>query len=691
MTVPAGVEAGETGRRDFPHLLSTFALGPLTLRNRIVFQPHFTALPDDLGMPTDDLEAYFLERAIGGAGLIVDGHFAVMPEGVMSRRNVHAWDPAIVPKYREITRSVRAAGAPMIAQLTHGGHTTLFDPPFALWAPSQMPEPSSRHTTRAMDHRDIRRTIDAFAQSARTVVGGGFDGIEVKIAHDGLLRSFASPFFNRRVDAYGGSFERRLRLPVEVLEGVRDAIGPGRPLGVRLCLHEYTPFGYELEYGLRIAEHLESRGLVDYFNCDAGSFSSFWMEIPPAAVEQGFFRPLNRALKERSSLPVVAFGRIKDAGLAERILELGEADLIGMARQLIADPDTPRKLVEGRSDEIRACVGCNDGCLHQVMQVEGIRCIQNPAAGQERRYSERLLTRAQVSRRVVVVGAGVAGLKVAEIAARRGHRVTLLERSGDVGGQVRLAARQPLHQELGEVVAYLEAAVARLGVELWLHADAEVEGLLDLEPEAIVVATGSQPDLPRVRSGLAGDRDEGAVARAAGLQVPSALPGLDRPCVRSVDEVLAGSIPRGSAVLLVDAHGHWEAAGTAEFLADQGCSVDVVTSAAEVGARLEATNRVLFHQRARAKGIRMSPMTDVIEIRDECVRLAYLGTGEERRLTADFVVPVLPRLSRDDLFYRLLERIGDGPGPSVARVGDASVPQLVQTILLEAQQLAMEL
>ena len=318
-------------------------------------------------------------------------------------------------------------------------------------------------------------------------------------------------------------------------------------LGIRICLHEYTPFGYELDYGLRMAEHLEATGLVDYFNCDAGSFSSFWMEIPPAAVPQGFFRPLNQALKRQSDLPIVAFGRIKDADLAEHMIATGEADLIGMARQLIADPETPRKLLEGRSAEVRACIGCNDGCLHQVAQEKPVRCVQNPAAGQELLYSERLLQPAAEPLAVVVVGGGPAGLKVAEIAARRGHAVTLFERSDHLGGQVRLAARQPYHEEVAEVTHYLEAAIRRLGVEVWLNVEVEADQLLELQPDVVVVATGSQPNLPVGHRQSRIDPDAGAIARDRGLSAGPDVEGLDLDLVFSTDEVMAGGHAAGPA------------------------------------------------------------------------------------------------------------------------------------------------
>ncbi len=680
------------GTDDFPRLLSPFQLGAVTLRNRLVFQPHFTALMADDSMPNDALRAYFVERARGGTGLIVDGHMTVMVEGMMAPHYIKAWEEDFIPLYRGIVDEVHAHGAKIFGQVTHAGHTSLTEPPPILWAPTQMTEPSSQHTTRPMDLVDIQRTVTGFGVAARNIIATGADGIEVKIAHDGLLRSFASPFFNRRTDAYGGTFEKRMRLPLEVLASIREAIGPAVPIGIRLCLHEYTKFGYELDYGLRMAEAFESSGLVDYFNCDAGTFSSFWMEIPPAAVEQGFYRPLNQALKKVSSLPIVAFGRIKQPDLAERMLELGEADLIGMARPLIADPELPLKLMEGRSDEIRACIGCNDGCIHQVVQVKGIRCIQNPGAGRERLYVERLVRKAATPRHVVVVGGGPAGLKAAEIAARRGHQVTLLERDGVLGGQVRLAAKQPFHEEVAEVTAYLESAVARLGVDVWLNAEADGDGLLELEPDVIVVATGSQPDQPIGRHRLPSDPDAGSIARSLGLKVANDLPGLDSPSVHSTDEVLSDVALPGTRVLVIDAHGHWEASGTAEYLADRGCAVEIVTARSEPGFGLEATNRAMFLQRARKKGIRMTPHTEVRAIDDQGVRVQDILNGDERRIEPlDVVIPVWPRVSRDDLFFDLVARLDGATHPEVIRLGDASAPRLIESVLLEAHQIAMEL
>ena len=681
-----------------PHLMSEFALGPAELRNRIVFQPHFTALGTRQGMPSDDHRAYYEERSRGGVGLIIIESQAVHPTGKMSRRFINAWDPVIVPPLSRVSDAVHAHGAKIFGQLTHGGHTSLENPPLILWAPTQMPEPSSHHSTKAMDEDDIRAVIDGFANSARNMVDAGLDGVEIKIAHDGLLRSFVSPYFNRRTDRYGGSFENRMRLSYEVIEAIRGAIGDTVPLGVRLCVNEFTPFGYDTDYGLEVASALESTGALTYFNADAGSFSSYWMEIPPAAVASEDFRRINVALKQSTQLPVIAFGRIApQAGNA--LIRDGEADLIGMARQLISDPETPNKLKKGRGDLVRVCVHCNDGCLHQVGQEKGIRCIHNPGAGREATMSERLVSRTNDPKHVVVVGGGPAGLKTAEIAARRGHRVTLFERSRRLGGLVNLAAFQPEHETIGEVTSYLEIAVAEYGVSVHLNVDATPDVILAERPDIVVVATGSEPNLPAAAS------DDTALARSEGRQVEPDIEGLDRPNVVSVDDVLSGAKKLSGHVIVIDDNGHWEAAGTAEYLADCGCRVTVIAGHGTVGENIEAGTLTLFHRRAAIKGISMRTSTNIAGIDENAVRVTavfsaadaigwgqyLLMPGDEETIPdVDWVVPVIGRRSREDLYLKM-KRSRDFDGIRIERVGDCAVPRLIQSTIGEAFELARDL
>jgi 2,4-dienoyl-CoA reductase-like NADH-dependent reductase (Old Yellow Enzyme family)/siroheme synthase (precorrin-2 oxidase/ferrochelatase) len=668
----------------WPLLTSPFTIGQVTLRNRFVFQPHFTALGDE-GAPSADHRAYYEERAAGGTGLIIFESQAVHPTGGVSRHTVNAWDEANIPAYREVVDAVHRHGAKFFSQFVHSGPDTLASRPPLMWGPTQIPEPSNNFPAKAMEPHEIQEVAEYHGRSARNMVAAGFDGVEVKIGHDGLLHAFASPFLNQRTDAYGGDLERRLRLSVEALSAVRAATPDNFVVGVRICLNEYTDWGYDTDYGLSMAAYLDSTGLVDYFNSDAGTASSYWMQIPPTVFDEGSFRHLTKRLKDTVSVPVISFGRIKHPEMAERVLASGEADLIGMARQLIADPATATKATEGRDEDIRYCIGGNDSCIFQVAREQQIRCDHNPAAGRERLFSERLLTVVDEPKDVVVIGGGPAGMKAAETLARRGHRVSLFEQRTQLGGQVLLAQQQPHHVEIFDVVDYLERALRRLNVEVHLGVEITEDLLDEIEGDALILATGSRPALSRVgvNPAITGQ------APSAGLDYfnSPAIRDLDAQVVATVDEVLSGARVPGRRAVVIDGTGNWEGAGTAEFLANAGSEVSVVSDRFNVGYSLETANRELFYRRAAEKNIRTLHTMAFAGFDDGVVHLKNIYTSESTRISGvDLVVPAVGRRSDEALFLDWKRRAGRR---AVHRLGDCVAPRMLREVIRESYEFAL--
>ena len=640
-------------------LFTPLKLGSITVQNRIVFSAHLTNFAKDF-MPTDRHADYYRERAVGGTGLIITEEHSTHPTDHPYEKLIHAFNPAVIPGYRRITERVHEHGVPILAQINHnGGQGSGMFTRLPAWAPSAVADPLFREVPKAVEAEDIREIVEGYATVAGYTRKGGFDGVELQCSHSSIVRQFLSRSTNRRTDAYGGSLENRARLLREIIAAIRLAVGRDYVLSVRLCGDELIRDGITIDEAVALARILEGDGLIDCINTSIGSATQTLymieasMRIPP---NYAMFIP--SAIRKAVRLPVIGVGRVKDPIQAERVLAEGHADLIGVVRAQIADPEFARKARENRIDDIRLCLSCNQECVGRMGLNRWLGCIETPATGQERILGIGTLVRAARPARVVVVGGGPAGLKAAAVAARRGHRVTLMEKEPRLGGQVVWASRVTNRAEFGDLVRNLLHEIGQLDVDLRTGSAATADTVLAERPDAIVVATGSAPD------------------RAA-------IPGSDAPEVADVTDILSGAVVPGERVLVIDRLGFHEATSTAEYLAEQGCRVEVVTPTLYVGQDLGVTlDLENWYRQARRLGIVCTPNHSVLSIAGGEVTALHNYSGQIVTFPkVDTVVLAIHRKAEDGLYHAL-----KGQAAAVHRIGDCVAPRRAHAAIIEGER-----
>ncbi len=644
-----------TGGR-FRYLFSPLRLGPVTVANRIVFSAHLTNFAED-GRPSAQHAAYYAERAAGGAGLIITEEHSTHPTDWPYEKLIHGFDPAVVPGYRRITEAVHAAGAPIFAQLNHnGGQASSLYSRMPVWAPSPVADPLFREVPKAITTSEIAEVVAGYATVAEHARAGGFDGIELQCSHSSIVRGFLSRTTNKRTDGYGGDLTHRTRLLREVLGAVREAIGPGLALGVRLCGDELVAGGITLEEAVETARIVESTGHADYVNTSIGvATSTLFMIEASMAVPPGYALHIPAAIRRAVRLPVVGVGRFKDPLQAEHALADGHCDLVGVVRGQIADAQFAAKSRAGRSHDVRLCLSCNQECVGRMGLNRSLGCIENPRTGRE---STPLPEPSRRRREVLVAGGGPAGLQAAIAAAGRGHQVSVHEATDALGGQIRLAATVPVRSELGDLVRNQQAECLRLGVRLVTGSPVDLARVHRLRPDVVVVATGSRPTTPWWVT-----------------EVEGAPPILD------VRQVLDGHRVAGR-VLLVDDLGFHQATSVAEWLADHGCQVEVATSGMVVGQDLGSTlDLETWWMRATRKGIVQTVETMPVGLVDGGIALQHLPTGAIETRLVDAVVLAGQQQPVDGLYHALLQS-----GVEVHRVGDALVPRRAHAAVLDGDR-----
>jgi 2,4-dienoyl-CoA reductase-like NADH-dependent reductase (Old Yellow Enzyme family) len=645
----------------YPYLLSPVQIGPLTLRNRVVSTSHQTGLVQD-HLPTDDLLAYHAARARGGAGAIFVEAAAIDPSGLLTGHTIGGFTPEIVPIYRRLAERVHEHGTPVFVQLLHGGREQISSspkPPAA--GPSAVPSLRFKCEPRALTVKEIDALVDGFATSARLATEGGLDGIEVSMAHGYLPSQFLSPLSNRRGDAYDGSLQARLRFSLEVLNAVRAEAGDQMAIGVRLSADELEPGTLGVEQSAEIAARLHGDGLVDVISLVLGHSAfpaaSTYIAPPPPVPLNAIAEP---AAAIRSAVPaatLLATTRVVDLSAAEALVREGVADLVGMTRAMIADPDLVAKATAGHADEVIECVGCNQACIGHYHAGVPIGCAVNARTGRELTLP-RPVPGANRRRRVLVIGAGPAGMAAAIEGAHAGDSVRLVERDNSIGGQLRLAGLAPAHLEVWE--RYRRSTVARLAAAgVRLEIGLEGTAALAADYDHVVLATGARPYDPALEI-------HGVEMRQAWdvIRDPAGTPG---------------------PALVADWGGGWDGLDAAERLAGAGVPVTLACAAPVPGETLhqyqrnlylgrldEAEIEILHHLELRARGGRAE------------LRHVFSGRVQALEETTATLVLAQGRAPADDLWAQLESH------PGAVRAGDVLGPRTLEEAVLEGTLAVVE-
>ncbi len=653
----------------YQYLFTPIRIGQTIIPNRIVFAAHLTNLAEN-NLPGPRLMAYYTERARGGCGLIITEEQSVHPSDWAYQKLIHGFDPHVIPAYRRMTRAVHEHGTRMFAQINHNGmQASSIYSRRPVVGPSPLPDPIHREMCKELEQEEIAEIVRGYALVARHVREGGFDGAELQSSHSSLMRQFFSPYYNRRTDSYGGSLENRMRFTREVIQAVRAEVGRDFTMGIRLCGDELIPAGLTLDDVREIAKRLEATGQLDFINTSIGEFHNLYMVEGSMHTPPGYQLFISAGIRDSVKLPVFCTGRIKDPVQAERILREGLADMVDVVRAQICDATFTRKAREGHTESIHLCISCNQYCIGRMGLNLSLGCIQTPATGNELQFPTITITRNAKTQTkkptVMIVGGGAAGMQAAKVAAQRGFRVKLYEKSRELGGQINLLVRVPSRVEFGDASRNLQREIFEAGVEVQPDTEVTVEMIERERPDAVIIATGSRPMLPQV-------------------------PGTDLPHVATVWQVLHGEkmAQPGEYVLVYDQIGFHQATSTAELLAEKGCNVEVVTPQFYVGGDLSITLDIeLWYRRALAKQIRLTPNYFLGGLGPNSATIMNNYTGQPRQLeNVALAVMATPQTANDTLYHQLVGKV-----QQLYRIGDCMAPRRVEHAILDGERAARAL
>jgi len=626
---------------NFERLFEPITINSLELRNRLVVPGMGTNFANADGTVSECLRSYLLERAKGGFALITTEAVSVDPDGKDLPFQLGIWDDKFIPGFRVLADAIHEQGAKIAIQLFHPGRQTSRKINSRIVAPSPIPCPVVIDPPQELTVREIEEIEKKFADAASRAQEAGIDAIELHGAHGYLIAEFMSRYSNCRIDEYGGGLGGLLRFPIELIRVVRERVGLDYPLIFRISGTERVPGGRSIQETKTMAVFLKKAG-VNVFHVSTGTYGSFQYIIPPMCVPPGFNVLDASEVRKVTSLPVIAVGRINDPYMIEGILREGSADLVALGRQSIADPEFPKKVAEGNLEDIRWCISCNQGCIDRVFTGKQLSCLVNPRVGRE---DEIHVVQALRRKKIFVIGGGPAGLAAARVAALKGHEVHLYEKSNKLGGQLNLASILPCKQDIAKAVKYLSTQVKTLGVRINLNTEVTVKIVADLQPEVIIIATGSEPLNPDI-------------------------PGIDNERVTTAFDILRGKTRPGQNILIIG--GGLIGAETADLLSQlRGRQVTLVEVISTIATDLGQASRFFLMDRLEQQKVTIITGAKVKEI--QCDSVILDRDSEEEILSGfDTIVVAIGVKSVDGLFDQLKQ---NSRTAEVYIIGDANKPK----------------
>ncbi|MBQ4828082.1 NADH:flavin oxidoreductase [Alteromonas sp. MMG017] len=624
----------------FEALFKPLAINKLTIRNRVVSTAHAEVYATEGGMTTERYVKYYEEKAKGGVGLCICGGSSVVsidsPQDWW--KSVNLSTDRIIPHFQNLADAVHKHGGKIMIQITHMGRRSRWDGGnwSTLLSPSGIREPVHRATCKTIEIEEMQRIIGDFAKAAGRAKAGGLDGIELSAVHQHLIDQFWSPRVNQRTDEWGGSFENRMRFGMEVLKAVRGEVGRDFAVGLRITGDEFHADGLNHDDMKEIAAYYNNTGLLDFFSvvgsgCD--THNTLANVIPNMSYPPEPFLHLAAGIKEVVSVPVMHAQNIKDPNQAQRILEAGYVDFVGMTRAHIADPHLITKIKLNQVDQIKQCVGANY-CIDRQYQGLDVLCIQNAATSRESTMPHIIQKTDGLIRTVVIIGGGPAGMEAARVSAERGHKVTLIEKSSELGGQITIAAKAPQRDQIAGITRWFTLELARLGVDVQLNTAADEASIRGFNADIVILATGATPFIN---------------------QNPHW--GADDGLVVSSWDILNGQVTPGKNVLVYDTICEFSGLSVADFLAHNGALVEVVTDDIKPGAAVGGTTFPTYYRSLYEREVIMTSdllLERVYKEGDKLVAVLeneYTGQQEER--VVDQVVVENGTRPDELLYYQL--------------------------------------